>query len=163
MHQGACTLRLHDMQDFFFPFTSEPQKQAPQHQAQRLSINILSFPFFSLLFNKEKAEPWCLAVKQQTFQKLFLFSWVFDDHEFSHLQPLCLTPGNGSEAAVWRAIEKLAEHSHWPSHSSDCRRLGRLSVALSNTCVCPLPDYTPSLPSMVLLSVGVACRPLHSS
>lgn len=53
----------------FSPFTSEPQKQAPWHQAQRLPINIPSFHVFPFLFNKEKAEPSFLTVKEQTLQK----------------------------------------------------------------------------------------------
>lgn len=91
----------------FFPLHIRASKTSFMAPGTK-TINKLSiFSLFPMLFGKEKAEPWFLTVKQQTFHKWFLFSRGFDDQELSHLQPLCLTPGDGLEALLGVQLRNL--------------------------------------------------------
>lgn len=121
---------------FFFRLHIRASKTSSTASGTKTINNHSIFSFFLCYFIKKRQnhDVWLSNSKQ--FRNYFSsHGWVFDDHELSHLQPLCLTPGNGSKAALGSAFEKLAERSDWPSHSSDCRQLGGLSMALTPVCV----------------------------
>lgn len=146
---------------YFFPFTSEPQKQAPWHQAQRLSINIPSFHFLL-----------CYLIKNRQHHDFWLSNSNHLRNDVSSHGPGITKNPSTSSLSSWHLwgkwVGSLVREGSWETCLAQSlafpliRLPGDLEEYLAPVCVLWLAAHIHlPLDSLSLLSVGVACQ--HTS